>query len=176
MKMSAHKLSPSVRRPDCIITPTLRVIDFLCEHARADEIVQYEALTGREYNHEEAAVAFWSSGPFRVAVAGPDNVPIAAGGYEQIMPGVMQSWMVGTQEGWDKHYRRIHQGTRWLLDTLADSGKFRRFQTSGLTSRAHACAWYERLGMQFEGIQRGVGANGEDVSMYARVITMEEAL
>lgn len=176
MKMNRqHKLALNVRRPSCIITPTLDVISFLCRNAREDEVMQYEVLTSREYDADEAAVAFWSSGPFRTAVCDPDGLPIAAGGYEQIMPGVLQSWMVGTQHGWDNHYASIHRATRWLQQTLLDSGKFRRIQTNGLTKRTEACKWYERLGMQLEGIQRAVGANGEDVSMYARVVTMKDA-
>ena len=163
-----------IRPPNGVITCSLPVIQYLCANARADEIVQYEALTGRDYDADEAAVGFYMAGPWRIAATDGEK-PIAAGGYQEITPGVFQSWMVGTQEGWDTHWRTIHRITRFLIQQMEDSGRVRRFQTNALASRTRACAWYERLGMTYEGTMRGMGVGGEDVAMYGRVVDNVEA-
>ncbi len=155
-----------VRRPDNLLTCSMRVLIYLCENSREDEIEQYRALTGVDYDPEEAAFAFYGYGPMRIALHGPDMKPIAAGGYHEVFPGVWQSWMVGTAEGWEKCWPSIHRGTRWLMQQVMDHGAARRLQTNALASRKKACEWYERLGMKREGVMRGFGAGGEDVVLY----------
>lgn len=161
-----------VNPPDGLITCTLGVIHYLCQNARADEINQMQALTGSLYDPDDAAVGFYMAGPWRLAVSDGCK-PIAAGGWQELFPGVFQSWMVGTQEGWDRHWRRIHQATRYLIQQMEDSGRVRRFQTNALASRRQACAWYERLGLRYEGTMRGMGCGGEDVAVYGRAVDVE---
>src|SRR5690606_11769877 len=104
------------------------------------------------------------------AVAHPDGTPACAGGWEQIKPGIWQSWMVGTVRGWEEMWIDIHRTTRFVIEQLVDSGMARRLQTSALASRTHAHRWYERFGMVYEGTMKGLGENGEDVVWYGRAI------
>lgn len=169
MKTDAPKPA-QILKPRSVITPSLTVLEYLCARARPDEVEQYAALTFGPYDPEAAAVAFWRSGKWALAVAHPSGEPAAAGGYEEVAPGVWQSWMVGTEKGWREMWVDIHRATRFLTETLVDSGLARRLQTTALAKRAEARKWYERLGLQYEGTMRGFAAGGEDVAFYGRVI------
>ncbi len=172
MKDNAARISPSA--PRSVVRADLSVLDYLCARARPDEIDQFEALTGTKYNPEAAAVGFWSSGPWSIAVAHPSGEPAAAGGYEEVSPGLWQSWMVGTEKGWDEMWIDIHRATRFLTEKLVDSGVVRRLQTTALAERTEARRWYERLGLHHEGTMRGMAYDGRDVVMYGRHVPAEE--
>ena len=168
--MTVFRANATPRMPASAIPPSLLVYDYLCRNARADEVAQFEALTFAPFDPEAAAVGFWRAGKWAVAVVHPDGTPAAAGGYEQVAPGVWQSWMVGTPRGWDELWLDIHRATRALTETLVASGLARRLQTNALASRTQAHAWYLRLGLEPEGVMRGFGANGEDVAFFGRRI------
>ena len=164
--ISTIKISP----PRSVVAPKLEALLYLCQRARPDEVEQYEALTFGEYDPEAAATAFWRAGKWALAVAHPDGRPAAAGGYEEVAPGVWQSWMVGTPDGWREMWVDIHRATRYLTEALVDSGLARRLQTNVLAKRSEARAWYERLGLIYEGTMVGFAAGGEDVAFYGRKI------
>lgn len=161
-----------VTKPPSNLVPCKLVhLLYLCERMRPDEIEQYLALTmGKEYHPDTAAIGFANTPGIKFTLLGPDGYPAASGGYEEVLPGVWQSWMVGSTEGWETSWRGLTKATRWLMDGLFELGA-RRLQTSALASRTRALEWYERgLLMQREGTLRNFGANGEDVAMYARVM------
>lgn len=140
----------------------------LCNSLRQEEIEQYLALSfAHEYDHEVVANGFYNRpGPkFTIEVGG---APVCSGGYEEVAPGVWQSWMVGTDESWLKHGLSITRGSRWVMSRMFDSYGARRLQTNGLAERELACEWYERgLGLKAEGTWRAFGRNGEDVAAYS---------
>lgn len=157
------------RPPANVVPCTMWHLLYLCERMRADEIAQYEALTGRTFQPETAALGFANMTGHKFTVLGPDNLPAAAGGYDEVSQGVWQSWMVGTEDGWRTSWRALTKATRWLMEGILASGA-RRLQTTGLASRTKALEWYTRgLGLQREGTMRAVGVHGEDVAMFARV-------
>lgn len=168
----------TIAPPRSVVQPKLEALLYLCQRARPDEIDQYAALTFQPYDPEAAATAFWRAGKWSLAVAHPDGRPAAAGGYEEVAPGVWQSWMVGTPEGWQEMWVDIHRATRYLTEALVDSGLARRLQTNVLAKRTEARQWYERLGLSYEGTMRGFANGGEDVAFYGRVIpgALEEVL
>jgi hypothetical protein len=149
-----------------------RNVDFiiLCDRMRPDEIEQYLALTGaKDYSPEVAARGFINMPGFKFSLVSEAGEVGCAGGFHEIIPGVWQSWMVGSVESWERDWRTITKGCRWVMDGLLAQGA-RRLQTTALASRAKAIEWYERgLGMQREGTWRNYGANGEDVACFARV-------
>jgi hypothetical protein len=161
-------MTPS-RPPSNVIECRDPHLYYLCERMRPDEIEQYLALTGAAaFVPEVAARGFAAIGGLRFTVLGPDGFPAAAGGYSEVEPGVWQSWMVGSIEGWRTSWRAMTKATLWLMDSLLDMGA-RRLETSALASRVAATQWYEFLGMQYEGTWRRRAANGADVACYARV-------
>jgi len=165
-----------MKTPSYIVPCSLWHLVYLCENMRADEIEQYLALTGAE--KFDPAVAALGMG--NMAAAGPAfsvvvkddqgrQLPISAGGYTEVIPGVWSSWMVGTQAGWDKHWRTITKATIWVIDFMFNDMGARRLQTNALASRNEACWWYEKsLKMLPEGVWARFGKNGEDVACFAR--------
>lgn len=167
--MSRMSAKVEVTRPPSSVVPCRLVhLVYVCERMRADEIEQYAALCG-PFDPERAAIAFARAPGHKFTVLGPDGFPAACGGYEEVFPGVWQSWMAGTPAGWTTSWRAITKGSRWLADGLLELGA-RRLQTNALASRTEAIEWYERgLGLKREGTWRSYGANGEDVACFARV-------
>lgn len=160
-----------ITRPPSNVVPCRNVhLMYLCERMRPDEIEQYRALVdGREYDPETAARNFMLAGGHKFTVLGPDGFPAVAGGYEEVFPGVWQSWMAGTMAGWATSWRSITKASRWMMDGLFELGA-RRLQTNALASRAQTIEWYERsLGLVREGTWRAYGSKGEDVAIFARV-------
>lgn len=149
--------------------PRLVDLMMLAERARPDEIAQYEALVGRQWDRDEVAVGHYNRDGVKFLLTTPDGSPVCAGGWDLIGPDVWQSWMVGTMDDWRAHWRAITKGSRIVMKGLFDAGA-RRLQTNALASRVEACEWYTRaLLMQREGTMRGYGVNGEDVAMFARL-------
>jgi hypothetical protein len=170
MKPAAvYARTPVCRPPKNLIGCRNGHLVYLCDRMRKDEIVQYEALTGCKFNPEVASTGFINLPGIKYTVVGANNYPAASGGYHEIIPGVWQSWMVGTEEGWKTNWRSITKATRWLIDGLFEMGA-RRLQTTALASRTEAITWYvAALGLHYEGCHRAFGANGEDVYAFARV-------
>jgi len=143
---------------------------YLTERMRPDEIEQYIALTGaKEFDPEVAARGFMNIPGHKYTLIDDEGFPIVCGGYQEVQPGIWQSWMVGSMDGWGKYWRSITKASRWMMDGLMELGA-RRLQTNALASRTQAIEWYKRsLKMSYEGTWRRFGSNGEDVACFARV-------
>lgn len=141
----------------------------LCGDARPDEMAQYQALTGRPWQRDAVAVDYFTrSGESFLLIDAAGN-PVAAAGWEPIGRGVWQAWMVGTLDGWGKHWRSITKLCRMVMEHMLANGE-RRLQLCCLQSRYNARAWYARgLKMHHEGDMTQFGAGGETASLYARV-------
>lgn len=134
-------------------------IAYLAEHARPDEIAQYEAFGGGRPIVDYCNTRY---GPRFTVLS--DGLPIACGGYFPVDDGVWQSWMLGTMDGWKDHWITITKCVRWLIDamlaTCAD-----RLETYVLTSRTQAIQWYERS----LGFVKDDGFDDPIASLYVRV-------
>lgn len=150
-----------------LLRPTLPDLRFLCERARPDEIEQYEALTGLGWDAALVAADLFSrAGPQFLLLAG--NTPIVAGGFQYMAPGAWDAWMVGTMAGWQQHWGPITRHTERVIRLLLRNE--RRVEITVLAAREQTCTWYERgLRMTREGVKRGLGVNGEDAVLYARI-------
>ena len=163
-----------------MIKPPSAVVEFrnlhaqyLCDRMRPDEIAQYLALSGaREFDADEAARRFMTYGGVKFSLIGADGYPACCGGYYELVPGVWESWMLGSCDGWAKNWRSMTKGARWMMQTMFEHFGARRLQTHSLVERELASKWYEKaLGMTREGVLLGFGANGEHVAVFARVRT-----
>lgn len=160
-------------RPGSNVIPcTLKHLIYLCERMRDDERAQYMALSGAAtFVPEVAAVGFFNTPGLKFTVLGSDCYPAAAGGAEEIGPGVWQTWMVGSPDGWSKAWRSLTRAASWMIGGILEQDGARRVQATCLCVRSAASTWFERaLGMQPEGIWRKYGRNGEDVALFARVV------
>ncbi|MFC4727149.1 hypothetical protein [Coralloluteibacterium thermophilus] len=149
----------------------VRLLDLLhvCCQMREDEQQQYLAVTGlSHYDPDVAAAMFWNLPGVKAVLLDDENRALAIGGYQEVAAGVWQSWMVGSPEAWERHWRAITKGSIALMDLMFDEFGARRLQTNSIASRTRAIDWYVRgLKMRPEGVMRGYGANGEDVATFA---------
>lgn len=143
---------------------------YLARNMRSDEIEQDLAMTGMsEYDPQSAILKMASVyGPKFVILA--DNVPVVAGGFWQVRPGVWEGWQLGTMAGWEKHWRTITKVTRKLNDQMLAQPDVHRLQLLGLAGREKTFEWYERsLAYTREATLRGYCANGADAVMFSRI-------
>ncbi len=150
-----------------LVQPTLMDLLRLCCDARQDEIDQYEALIG-PWDYEQSALGFYTRSGIKFGLMNDEGDVVCAGGWEHVIPGVWQSWMVGTEDNWLKYWRSITKHSRLVMDALLDDGA-RRLQTGALSSRTKACEWYVRgLKMKYEGTIENFGFNGENMDTFVR--------
>ena len=151
--------------------PTITDLLMLCADARQDEIDQYEALVG-PWRLDDVVEGFLLRRGVKFSLVDEEsNVCVAAGGWEPLLQGVWQSWMVGTDAYWRKYWRSITKHTRRLMDTILadDELGVRRLQTMALESRVKACQWYiDGLKMNRESTLLNFGLNGETVATFVR--------
>lgn len=152
-----------------LAAPIMEDLSFVARRMREDERAQWCALTGRdEYDPDLCARGLARlDGPAFCLVS--EGLPFCVGGFEPIRPGVYQTWMAGTPEGWEQHWRAITKHSRRLMAQLLATDAH-RVQTYALASRKQAHEWYARgLGQSFEAIHRCLFADGQDAVCYARV-------
>jgi len=86
-----------------------------------------------------------------------------------VRPGVVDAWLAGTLEDWQRHGRAFTRICRRQVERVLACG-VHRVQVAALASRTAAHEWYERgLGMQREGVLRGHFADGQDAIMFSRI-------
>lgn len=142
---------------------------YLARRMRPDEIEQDLAMTGMaEYDPSQAILKMASVyGPKFLILA--DNVPVVAGGFWQVRPGVWEGWQLGTMDGWEKAWRTITKVTRQLNDRMLALPDVHRLQLYGLAGREKTFEWYERsLGYRREATLSRYCANGADAVLFAR--------
>lgn len=147
--------------------PSLADFMLVCHNLPEDEIEQAEAFTGRPFNPEEAASAYYLRPCPKWVITAPDG-PIVIAGFDMMRPGVWQDWLFSTPVAWTTHWRSVTKLCRRAMDGMLLSDAH-RLQCISLASRIHAHRWYRPLGLQLEGTLHGYGANGEDALMFARL-------
>lgn len=143
---------------------------YLARNMRPDEIAQDLAMTGAtEYDPQQAILKMAAvHGPKFVLLA--DGVPVVAGGFWQVRPGVWEGWQLGTMAGWEKHWRAITKITRRLNDKMLAQADVHRLQLYGQAGRDKTFEWYERsLGYHREATLSRYCANGDDAVLFARI-------
>lgn len=153
-----------------IVPASLWHLNYVCEHIREDEIEQFKVMRGLdEFNPDLAAARFYNPEMPQFTVIGINRMPAVVGGYSFVAPGVWESWMVGTEQGWRENWRTITKATLKMIGQMFESGA-RRLETVCLENRVKANEWHERsLHLKREGIKYNYGQNGENVVMFAAV-------
>lgn len=141
----------------------------LAHTMRPDEIAQFEAMTARAYDADQAAGAFIAAPGIKYALIGAEGRAFAAGCFEYVRPGVIETWGIGTLSAWTNHWRAITKVCRRQIDSFLANGAH-RVQIVSLASRTQAHVWYERgLGLKREGTLRKFFPDGSDAVMHAKV-------
>lgn len=154
-----------------IANPTVFDLGYLCERMREDERDQFCALNGHATFEPDVAARQLAALPgISFALLDEGSLPIAAGGFVQVRPMVWQSWMVGTDAGWEAHWRDLTKACKRVMRHLFEGGNCHRIETVCLASRTKAGRWYMKsLGETFEGVQRAWFPDGRDAAWYAKV-------
>ena len=148
-----------------VVIATIPMIWTMCAGARADEIEQYEAVSGKEYRTEDMAQFFIASPGERFAIMVGDEC-IAAGGFHPVSVGVGATWMITTDASW-RHWRIITRESKRVMRQALRHG-YHRLETQALTTRTDACRWYEKgLGMKPDGVREGFCPGGQSMARFA---------
>lgn len=154
------------------MNPSLEDICYVADNMRQDEIEQHLSITGKTeyYPNEFVARVLDFMGEIRFGMYDNDGVPYCIGGYTEVSPMVWQTWMMGTQEGWEKNWRSITKLSKRTMDNLLDSPICHRIQCYSLHSRHKTHEWYRRgLGMEFEGIRYKRFADGQNAACHIKI-------
>lgn len=156
--------------PNGVVPFAMWMADYVCKNLRPDEIQQYEALSGvAKYEPEVAALGWCNTPGPKFGLVARDGTPLVIGGYIPVIDGVLHSWMAGTPQAWETHWRSITKAARWMGDILLASGA-RRLETVCLASRTLTIEWYiHSLRMQPDGVAVRFGRNGEDAARFVRL-------
>lgn len=149
--------------------PLLADYIYIAHHMPEDQRRQWSALgDGKPFDPETMAICLASrSGP-RWTLVEPDGTPVVLGGFDMIREGVWQDFMIGTEDGWRKHWRGITKHSKRVMDLMLNT-EAHRLQCVALADRTMARKWFAAVGLEYEGTLRGYGYNGEDAVMYARI-------
>lgn len=151
-------------------TPNMMDLLRVCCRPQEDEVEQYIAMTGEDWIVDDVATdLYMKTGPKFVGLLEEDDTPIAIGGFDLLLPGVWNTWMICSEGVWEDYGRDITYHCNETMKLMFAQGKARRIQTLCLASREKACKWYEKgLRMERESIARNYGAQGEDIACYVR--------
>ncbi len=153
---------------DTTTKPRLLELAFICSQLSESERDQFEALGFGDFDPEALASMLYAK-PGPKLLLKVDGVPVACGGYDSVSPGVMQSWMVGTEQGWARYGRAITRETRRFMRRLLSVEGIHRLQTMCLADRSEARRWYEAIGLKHEATLRRFARDGRDCVLYARL-------
>lgn len=161
-------------KPTSLADPCLPDYMYICDNLPEDEMRQFVAMSGQNFNSDEAAIScHMASGP-KWVMLDDDGRPLAVGGYAPVRQGVWQSWMLVPESSWESHGTEITEHVNTVRKQMQKQGH--RLQTLVLSDRAKARAWYGRIGLEHEGTLRAYGANKEDFDMYSTMSTDDEVI
>ncbi len=159
---------------------TTDINDFEAVAAIAKELPTSErelftAQTGASFDVEEFLVTLAEivgDAPHQYTFWAGEN-PVAVGGFLPQRPGVFRTWFMAPEWAWAEHGADLTERCRAIIQELFAAGLAHRIETVTLAHREEARAWYERIGLTFEALHPGYGANGEDAVTYVAVRKVE---
>lgn len=155
-----------------VVFPTVMDIYHVASRMRDEEVAQYLAATGLPaYDPDECTRRVLSQmGEFSFGLLDADGMPIVVGGYIETREKCFTSWMMGSEESWQKHWRTITKVSRRTMDALLNEGRAQRISDYSLRARNKAQDWYKGgLGLEFSHVERKWYANGEDANCYIKL-------
>ena len=157
-----------------IAQPSLTDFMYICDNLPEDEMRQFEAMSSQPFDADEAAISCHiAPGPKWVAI-NEEGKPLAVGGCSQLRQGVWQTWMLVPDSTWKTDGRDLTEHVLSLQKEMQKQGH--RIQTLVLSDRERAKAWYDTLGLEYEGTLRAYGAGGEDFDMYSTIDTDKKVI
>ncbi len=148
--------------------PTMVDLLRICQDARPDEIEQYKAFVGPNWSVENVVNDLFNRAGAKFAMM-DGNIPFCVMGWEPIIDGIWQGWMVGTMDNWAKYWRSITKLCRQTIEIMFAIEGTRRLQIGVLSSREKTCEWYIRgIKFHYECTMRNFGSGNEDMAIYVK--------
>lgn len=117
---------------------------------------------------EQFAVDRFQASDFRYCCIARDGEPVAVGGMQFATKGVGTLWMIATDRLHEHAIECTRFGRRIVRTALAE-GLAHRLQSYTLTRLPFCRRFVEVLGFRREATCRSMGANGEDIDIFAMV-------
>ena len=127
---------------------------------------QWIEFAGEQYA-DPSLIAYecWSYPGPRWAICDEEGMALAVAGCRLARRGVYQTWFLSGNELWT-HGKRVTEVTqRVMREVLAT--RAHRIETICLESRGTTRAWYEKVGLHYEGLLPYYGVTGANAVQYA---------
>lgn len=138
----------------------------IASNLTANELLERERALGGQYlplQHAEWAM----SQEIGYMCANANGTPVVMGGLQMVRPGVMRSWMSGTDE-WPSVVREVTRTCRQILMYVFQEDIHRVECVSGEWCK-NAHRWYRLLGLELESAMPGYGSDGSTFLMFRRL-------
>jgi len=135
-----------------------------------DEIDQIEAFSGNLFDPQYMAVEIMSGvGPRWTCKVKETGEPIVVAGFDQIGPNIWRSFMLATNQAWEKYGVEVTHYARDTVDELVRGQQHIRLETICLEEREKARAWYPQIGLKYEATLAGYGTKGQSAVLYTKI-------
>ena len=133
-----------------------------------DELKIFSLVAGPAVDERFIAQLFQFSHDAVALVPAEDpNRALVVAGFTHQRPGVSRTWMMATDEAWEKYGRELTTYTeRGIALQLA---KLHRVETVCPDSHIRAKAWYPRLGLKQEATLAKFCSDGSDAALFVRL-------
>lgn len=139
---------------------------YVIDHMRETDVLAFRSRYPMMTREEFAMDRFRSD--FRYCIIAADHEPVAIGGIQFGTKGVGTLWMVATDR-LHEHALECTKFGRKMVRTALAEGVAHRMQSFTLSKLDFCRRFVEVLGFKREATCRGMGANGEDIDIYALV-------
>lgn len=126
------------------------------ERAALFEFNPYSHATDLMRSATELSYAIWKG-----------DRPVVICGLTPQRPGVLSTWMAGTDE-WPRVVQEVTRFSKLMLEAALTSG-IHRIETLSAGFHTAAHRWFRLLGLEQEAVLRKYGSGGEDFFLFSRV-------
>lgn len=140
---------------------------YVCHNLRDAERRQAEALEWLDGYDPELLAEHLLSRPEPAWAARHEGRPVVIGGFSYQRPGVIRTWMLGTDD-WPRVVRSVTRHTRRVMRALLEHD-VHRIETVCASAFTEAHRWYRLLGLEHEATMVGYGRDGSDFHLYRRL-------
>ena len=146
---------------DLTLAQALHVATHMEPEALAQAMASCRAETPQEYAEKvlRASEIAW-------CVLAPDGEPSVMAGLVELLPHVLELWMVGTERLPECRFAFHRYALREVFPRVFSAGTWRLQASARADSRVHV-AYLERLGFVREGMLRSLGGPGVDFIGYS---------
>jgi len=151
-----------------IVEATLAHLLSICYRMEEEQRREWALLSwSGKFMPDEVAMKIAQNMSVGLVLLDDQKVPQAAGGFSVARPGVLATWMVGTDE-MNKHILELTRATKRAIKAALEGDEVKRIETVSSVEHEAAHKWYRLLGLNKEAVLAAY-AGGVDFLMFGRV-------